>query len=55
MDCYRRHIGCHTMCTAFKDWKKEVAKVNAERVKEIEATPVLSRRTLRHIWRGMKK
>ena len=53
-DCDRRHIGCHSMCNAFKDWKKEVAQVAAEKAKADAATPALSRKMQRFIWKGMR-
>jgi hypothetical protein len=44
------------MCTAYKSWKKEEVDEPAEkRAKEVAATPILSRKTLKSIWRGMKK
>ena len=52
--CQDRRLGCHSDCEEYKSWKAELAKVSEARVKEQEATPVLPRGMVKHIYRGMK-
>ena len=52
--CERRHIGCHSMCRAFQEWKKKIAETAELKQKHEAGMPVLCKRVIRQIWREMK-
>lgn len=50
-ECERREIGCHGRCKGYKAWKAERRKINADREKELNATPEIASHVLKEIWK----
>lgn len=53
-DCDRRHIGCHTICTEYKAWRREQDKIIEAKAKEEAAKPAFNKNVLRKIYKDMK-
>ena len=50
-DCFDRRFNCHSMCTRYKDWKKEIAEAAEHRRKE---TAPISEASVRQYWRNKR-
>lgn len=54
-NCLDREPHCHSNCSRYLDWKKEIDEQNAIRDKEQAAIPSLCREVVRQIYREMKR
>lgn len=52
-ECDHRHAECHPECEQYKQWKEWKNKAVEIRTKRNLATPELSRKSKRALWKGM--
>lgn len=55
INCPDRHAECHPSCEPYKEWKEWKNKAVDARTKHNLATPEMSRRSKRALWKGMMK
>ena len=53
-DCKLHSGECHIGCKEYDDWKDEQKIAAKAKQAERDASPVLPRRMIQHIWREMK-
>ena len=52
--CERRHVGCHSMCSAYQGWKKELEKAAKAKDAKKQSEPEIGRQMVRKMWRKMR-
>lgn len=53
-DCVDRKLLCHGHCEKYQTWKAEQDAIVEERERQRKATPDLSRKVVRQIWKELK-
>lgn len=52
--CEKRHVGCHSACQAYQDWKKALALAAEVKQAKKRSDPDIGDQMVRKMWRRMR-